>query len=82
MEVTMQVKNVDEYKGNFQDWLPTSKIDDVLEYNKHDVEATEELLYRCKKDIDFWRFLCYSFKDAAQWGYKYQELLLDTETGE
>lgn len=52
MEVTMQVKNVDEYKGNFQDWLPTSKIDDVLEYNKHDVEATEELLYRCKKDID------------------------------
>lgn len=52
MEVTMQVKNVDEYKGNFQDWLPTSKIDDVLEYNRHDVEATEELLYRCKKDID------------------------------
>ena len=52
MEVTMQVENVDEYKGNFQDWLPTSKIDDVLEYNRHDVEATEELLYRCKKDID------------------------------
>ena len=52
MEVTMQVQNVDEYKGNFQDWLPISKIDDVLEYNKHDVEATEELLYRCKKDIE------------------------------
>lgn len=52
MEVTMQVENVDEYKGNFQDYLANDKIDAVLEYNRHDVEATEELLYRCKKDID------------------------------
>ena len=52
MEVTMQIENVDEYQGSFKDWLPNSKIDDVLLYNKHDVEATEELLYRCKKDID------------------------------
>lgn len=52
MEVTMQIENVDEYQGNFQDWLPDNKIDDVLIYNKHDVEATEELLHRCQKDID------------------------------
>ena len=52
MEVTMQIENVDEYQGSFKDWLSNSKIDDVLLYNKHDVEATEELLYRCKKDID------------------------------
>jgi hypothetical protein len=52
MEVTMQIENVDEYQGSFKDWLPNNKIDDVLLYNKHDVEATEELLYRCKKDID------------------------------
>ena len=52
MEVTMQVENVDEYQGNFQDFLPMHKIDDVLLYNRHDVEATHELLNRCKKDID------------------------------
>ena len=52
MEVTMQVENVDEYQGDFQAFLPNSKIDDVLLYNKHDVDATHELLNRCKKDID------------------------------
>lgn len=32
--------------------MPDNKIDDVLLYNLHDVEATETLLYRCQKDIE------------------------------
>lgn len=52
MEVTLQVSNVDEFEGDFQTYLPNNLIDRVLEYNKHDVLATEELLYRCQKDIN------------------------------
>lgn len=52
MEVTMQVENVDEFEGDFQTYLPNSMIDRMIEYNKHDVDATEELLYRSQKDID------------------------------
>lgn len=52
MEVTMQFKNVDEYEGDFRNYLPINQIDRVLEYNQHDVEATCELLNRCKADID------------------------------
>lgn len=52
MEITMQVKNVDEYEGDFNKDLPEDKIDRVLEYNLHDVMNTTELLNRCQKDID------------------------------
>ena len=52
MQVTMQYHNVQEYEGNFDDWLPDSEIDKMLSYNLNDVESTEELLYRCKADID------------------------------
>ena len=52
MQVTMQFKNVQEYSGKFDEYLPTSEIDEMLKYNLNDVESTEELLNRCKKDID------------------------------
>lgn len=52
MQVTMQYKNVQEYSGKFDEYLPTSEIDEMLKYNLNDVESTEELLNRCKKDID------------------------------
>lgn len=52
MQVTMQFKNVQEYSGRFDEYLPTSEIDEMLKYNLNDVESTEELLNRCKKDID------------------------------
>lgn len=52
MQVTMQYHNVQEYEGNFDDLLPDSEIDKMLSYNLNDVESTEELLYRCKADID------------------------------
>lgn len=52
MQVTMQYSNVEEYSGNFTDWLPDDKIDEMLQYNLNDVLSTENLLYRCKGDID------------------------------
>lgn len=52
MQVTMQFKNVQEYSGKFDEYLPVSEIDEMLKYNLNDVESTNELLNRCKKDID------------------------------
>lgn len=52
MQVTMQYKNVQEYEGNFDDYLPVTEIDNMVAYNINDVNSTEELLYRCQKDID------------------------------
>lgn len=52
MQVTMQYKNVQEYDGDFNSLVPQNDIDDVLEYNRNDVESTCELLSRLKEDID------------------------------
>ena len=52
MQVTMRYSNVEEYEGDFSQPLPDNKIDDMLSYNLNDVLSTEELLYKCKKDID------------------------------
>ena len=52
MEVTMQVENVDEYEGDFNQPVALIDIDRVLEYNLHDVLNTVELLNRLKKQID------------------------------
>lgn len=51
MQVTMQYRNVQEYEGDFNLPLPASEIDIMLAYNKNDVDSTEELLYRCEKQI-------------------------------
>ena len=52
MQVTMQYKNVQEYSGKFDEYLPTSEIDEMLKYNLNDVDSTLELLNRCKSEID------------------------------
>lgn len=52
LQVTMEYRNVEEYSGNFELPLPTSEIPNLLAYNVNDVESTEELLNRSKKDID------------------------------
>ena len=52
MQVTMQYKNVQEYEGDFNKSLPDEEIDNMLAYNLNDVLSTEELLNRCKKEID------------------------------
>lgn len=52
MQVTMQYPNVQEYDGDFTADLPTSEIPNMVSYCDNDVNSTEALLYRCKKDID------------------------------
>lgn len=52
MQVTMKYHNVQEYEGDFGDWLPDEEIGKMLAYNLNDVESTEELLNKCKKEID------------------------------
>ena len=52
MQVTMQYRNVQEYEGDFNAWLPDSEIDKMLRYNLNDVESTEELLNRCQEQIN------------------------------
>lgn len=48
----MEYKNVEEYSGNFELPLLREDIPKLLSYNVNDVESTEELLNRCKKDIE------------------------------
>ena len=57
MQVTMHYKNVQEYDGDFGAYLPTCKIDKMIAYNINDVESTEELLNRLKKDIELRLFI-------------------------
>lgn len=57
MQVTMQYKNVQEYDGDFGAYLPTCEIDKMIAYNINDVESTEELLNRLKKDVELRLFI-------------------------
>lgn len=52
MQVTMQFHNVQEYEGDFTKPITVDKIDEMIKYNINDVDSTEELLNRCKKQID------------------------------
>lgn len=52
LQVTMEYRNVEEYKGDFNAPLPKEEIPNLLAYNINDVESTEELLNRSKKDIE------------------------------
>lgn len=57
MQVTMKYKNVQEYEGDFNLPLPTDEIDDMIAYNINDVDSTEELLNRLKKDVELRLFI-------------------------
>lgn len=57
MQVTMHYKNVQEYDGDFGVYLPTCEIDKMIAYNINDVESTEELLNRLKKDVELRLFI-------------------------
>ena len=52
MQVTMQYKNVEEFVVDWHQDLPEKDMDNLISYNINDVESTEELLYRCKGDLD------------------------------
>lgn len=48
----MLYKNVEEYEGDFNLYLPQKDVEKLIAYNINDVESTEEFLYRCTNDID------------------------------
>lgn len=52
LQVTMEYPNVLQYNGDFNSRVSDKDIDEVIFYNINDVNSTEELLYRCQKDID------------------------------
>lgn len=52
MQVTMKYHNVQEFEGDFTQWLPADQIDNMIAYNINDVNSTEALLNKCKEDID------------------------------
>lgn len=57
MQVTMHYKNVEEYSGDFNQFLPDSEIDNMIEYNINDVESTTKLLNRLKDDVQLRLFI-------------------------
>jgi len=57
MQVTMHYKNVYEYEGDFNLFLPKDKIDKMIAYNINDVDSTEELLNRLKDQIELRLFI-------------------------
>lgn len=52
LQVTMEYHNVEEYSGDFMSFLPKDEIENVKLYNFNDVDSSEELLNRSKKDIE------------------------------
>ena len=57
MQATMHYCNVYEYEGDFNEPIPSTEIDSMIEYNINDVESTEELLNRLKDQIDLRLFI-------------------------
>ena len=57
MQITMHYKNVEEYSGDFSQFLPDSEIDNMIKYNINDVESTTELLNRLKDDVQLRLFI-------------------------
>lgn len=52
MQVTMHYPNVLEFDGDFDEFLPEDKIDEMILYNINDVESTATLLNKLKKDVE------------------------------
>ena len=57
MQVTMHYRNVQEYDGDFNQFLPASEIDSMIAYNENDVDSTTELLNRLKDEIELRLFI-------------------------
>ena len=57
MQVTMHYRNVQEYDGDFNQFLPLSEIDNMIAYNENDVDSTTELLNRLKDEIELRLFI-------------------------
>lgn len=57
MQVTMHYNNVEEYSGDFNQFLSEDSIDDMIAYNINDVESTTELLNRLSGDVQLRLFI-------------------------
>ena len=51
LEVTMNFDNVEEFQGDFNKPVHNDKIDEVIQYCKNDVLATNRLLELKEEDI-------------------------------
>ena len=80
MQVTMHYKNVQEYEGDFSLPLPVDEIDNMIAYNINDVDSTEELLNRLKKDVELRLFIEdeYGFDALSMDSVKFGETILAT----
>lgn len=83
MQITMFYKNVQEYDGDFNSFLPLCDMDKMIGYNINDVDSTEELLNRLKEhgDIDIRLFIEqeYGFNALSMDSVKFGETLLANE---
>lgn len=52
MQITMRYNNVKEFTGKFNQMLDEKDIEEMIYYNKNDVDSTEYLLYLQKDAID------------------------------
>lgn len=52
IQVTMQYPNVQEFVCDWSKPLPLEDFDEMIDYNINDIEATTELLNRCKESIN------------------------------
>jgi len=80
MQLTMHYQNVYEYEGDFTSYINENDIDTMIEYNINDVLSTEELLNRCKKDLEVreWIEEEYGINAYSMDGVKIGETLLET----
>lgn len=78
MQMSMHYSNVQEYDGDFNSYLAENQIDEMLNYNLNDVDSTESLLNRLKKDIDLRLFIRkeYGINALSMDSVKFGETLL------
>lgn len=80
MQITMQYQNVQEYNGDFNNYLPVDRIDEMISYNVNDVESTYSLFNKLvdKGDIDLRLFIEkeYGFNALSMDSVKFGETLL------
>lgn len=51
IEILLHMPNVQEYSKSFDETIEDDEIDDMIEYNQNDVEATETLLNKVENEV-------------------------------
>ena len=80
MQLTMKYPNVQEYEGNFNDYVTKEDIGKIVQYNINDVESTTSLFNRLKDkgEIDLRLFIEqeYGFNALSMDSVKFGETIL------